>query len=254
MSSQFYQELARLDLGIADRWKKVTKDNTKFIIDESAAITILGPVLNISGKNLKTHKITKGQADAVVKLLERAQFSSGLRDALAALAFEAVELGYFVRGASSPLDITVVKTALGQGNVGKIKFYSPGSELSYTPILYEGVLDLITRKDSEVTVKEVHAAGLNVCSRCSEKKSQLGGYVGNVNELTIYTGMSPAERTVLVVHEATHVIQDWSDKLMSHFHAEADAYIAGGDRRPGNGCGCVQGHQSLRRAARNCCW
>ena len=100
--------------------------------------------------------------------------------------------------------------------------------MSYTPLLYEGVLDLITRKDSEVTVKEVHAAGLNVCSRCSEKKSQLGVYVGNVNELTIYTGMSPAERTVLVVHEATHVIQDWSDKLMSHFHAEADAYLAAG--------------------------
>jgi len=59
MSSQFYQELARLDLGIADRWKNVTNDNIKFVINDRAAFAILDPVLNISGKNLKTHKITR---------------------------------------------------------------------------------------------------------------------------------------------------------------------------------------------------
>ena len=128
MSSQFYQELARLDLGIADRWKNVTNDNIKFVINDRAAFTILDPVLNISGKHLKTHKITKGQADAVVKLLERAQFSSGLRDALAELAFEAVELGYFVRGASSPLDVTVVKQRSAREMSGRSNSTAPGAK------------------------------------------------------------------------------------------------------------------------------
>ena len=39
-------------------------------------------------------------------------------------------------------------------------------------------------------------------------------------------GMDPRKRRVAVVHEATHVIQDWEDVTSFVHHSEADAFIA----------------------------
>ena len=50
-------------------------------------------------------------------------------------------------------------------------------------------------------------------------------YISNLNYLMIY-GMDPRKRRVAIVHEATHVIQDWEDVASLTHHSEADAFIA----------------------------
>ena len=231
--SPFYIALVALDPGIANRWKKLTGDSLKFEITADGVVAILGPVLNFRTKKaLTAHKITKGQAEAIVKLLDSARFSPGVKDALLGLVITAVELQYFVRGAGRPLETAAeladITSALGHGSVGSVNFYSPGSKLKYTSNLYQAVLDLVGRKEIKVT--EVHAAGLNECARCNATMAQrgvMGRYAGASNELTIYQG-EPNKKKVLIVHEATHAIQDWTDQPISNAHAEADAYIAAG--------------------------
>jgi hypothetical protein len=229
--SQFYIELAALDPGIANRWKKLTGDRLNVVINADGIVAVLRPVLDF--RNPKTHRITKGQAEAIVKLLDGAKFSPGTKEATAEILLQAVELNYFIRGARSALETAAelkdVTTALGHGSVGAIKFFSPGSGLSYTANLYAGVLDLVGRK--EIKVVEVHAAGLNECSRCTAARIQrgVGGhYDGASNEMVVYQGFAPDKKKLLIVHEATHAIQDWTDTSILHFHAEADAYIAAG--------------------------
>jgi hypothetical protein len=160
-------ELAKLDPRIARKWKELTKDDLTAVLDENGIVSILRDVLAFDRP--RTHKTTKGQADAIVKLLDSARFAPGAKEFLLELVEEAVKFGYFARGAGRKLDTPAkradVTTALGHGYVGKIIFYSPGSKLSYTSILYEGVLDLIAQ--DRIKVFEVYAAGLNErCSRC----------------------------------------------------------------------------------------
>jgi hypothetical protein len=51
------------------------------------------------------------------------------------------------------------------------------------------------------------------------------GYFHEVNSLMLY-GMDPRERRRDLVHEGTHVIQDWEDITSLSHHNEADAFIA----------------------------
>jgi|EndMetStandDraft_2_1072991.scaffolds.fasta_scaffold53854_1 hypothetical protein len=231
--SQFYVALSALDPGIANRWQRASGDNLKFELTANAVSAILAPVLDFRTKKaLDTHKITRGQAEAIAKLLDSAKFAPGVREALLVLVIDAVELHYFVRGAGRPLETAAeladVTGALGHGSVGSINFYSPGSKLTYTSSLYQAVLDLVGRKEIKVT--EVHAAGLNECARCKATlaaRGVSGFYMGASNQLTVYQG-DPTRKKLIIVHEATHAIQDWTDQPISNAHAEADAYIAAG--------------------------
>jgi hypothetical protein len=105
------------------------------------------------------------------------------------------------------------------GVVGKITFWSPGSGLTYTPLLYAAIKELIARQ--QIWVYEVAAGALR-------PYLNLGGeYRSDINRLIVYTGPAPVEMNILIVHECTHAIQDWLDLTNLHKeHAEADAYIA----------------------------
>ena len=106
---------------------------------------------------------------------------------------------------------------LGNGVVSKITFKSPGTNISYAPFDYIAVGQLIVNRDVKVFVS--HTGGL---STLADEKAT---YHSNLNYFMIY-GMDPRKRRVIIVHEATHVIQDWEDVTSLAHHSEADAFIA----------------------------
>ena len=65
MSSKFYDELAALDRGIANRWKARSRDNPKYELKLKDMVAILEPLLF----NNPSKKITDNQIKAIAKLV-----------------------------------------------------------------------------------------------------------------------------------------------------------------------------------------
>jgi hypothetical protein len=210
---QFAQELAALDQGIAERWKKVTGGRLKTPIGMNGvdAIIII-PVF-------KTGKITAGQAKAIRHLLAYAKFSkNGLVYLVQAVAI-AYNWDYFFAGSATalvtPEQLKEFHASLGMGNVGKINFASPKTGLSYSPDLYTAIRGLV--HEGRVTVFAVDAGAL---------LSRSGTYRSDLNRLVLYKGLAPEFTMQTIVHEATHTIQDWRNVATTMKYIEADAYIA----------------------------
>ena len=106
---------------------------------------------------------------------------------------------------------------LGNGAVSKITFKSPGTNISYAAFDYIAVGQLIVNRDIKVFIS--HTGGLSTFA------DDVATYQSDLNYFMIY-GMDPRKRRVAIVHEATHVIQDWEDVTSLAHHSEADAFIA----------------------------
>jgi hypothetical protein len=105
----------------------------------------------------------------------------------------------------------------GNGVVSRITFKSPGTNISYAPFDYIAVGQLIVNRDIKVFIS--HTGGLSTFA------DDVATYQSDLNYFMIY-GMDPRKRRVTIVHEATHVIQDWEDVTGLAHHNEADAFIA----------------------------
>jgi hypothetical protein len=103
------------------------------------------------------------------------------------------------------------------GAVSRIMFKSPGTNISYAPFDYIAVGQLILNGDVKVYMSKT--GGLSSLSTTT------AGYFHQVNSLMLY-GMDPRGRRRDLVHEGTHVIQDWEDVTSLAHHNEADAFIA----------------------------
>jgi hypothetical protein len=111
---------------------------------------------------------------------------------------------------------------LRNGVVSRVRFLSPGTGITYAPYDYIAVGQLVLAK--EVLVAFSRTAGL------SEYASDHGRYNSESNIMIINSAM-PLTARLTLVHEATHVIQDWQDiSHLAKYH-EADAFIAEGIAR-----------------------
>jgi hypothetical protein len=98
-----------------------------------------------------------------------------------------------------------------------VRFLSPGTGITYAPYDYIAVGQLVLAK--EVLVAFSRTAGL------SEYASDHGTYSSESNIMVINSAL-PLNARLTLVHEATHVIQDWYDiSHLAKYH-EADAFIA----------------------------
>lgn len=214
--SKFYDKLAALDRGIADRWKARSGDNLKYKIKPKDVMAILDP-LKSKGS------ISEKQVEAINKLMERDCTDEALAVIQIFVKF-GVQAGLFQQGGNvlvTPDQLRPITNALGAGMTGKIAFKSPGTNFSYVPGHYQAVQSLVSK--SKIGVLEVRLHGLEILGHVDT----LGEYQSNMNRLFIFAGRPPAETAMTIVHEVTHAIQDWQDISAKGKYIEADAYIAG---------------------------
>ena len=212
--AEFLRQLTALDRDFADRWKKVSGGKLKTTLGPKAIDTLLFPIL-------KTGKVTASQAKAMALLWlwSWEKMTKQARGDFHAYVSIAYDEGWFFAGSASPLtthdDLRAFTTALGMAYVGKINFVSPKTGQAYTPDLYNGVRGLVAR--GQVKVYDVDAGAL---------QSRGGVYHSDSNRLIVYKGLDAGITLSLIVHEATHTIQDWRDLVSTHKYTEADAYVA----------------------------
>ena len=217
MTSPLYEELLKLDRGIAERWKKRARDNPKHKLTEKDIDYIIPPLIK------DQTALYERQAAALMKMLGGAEFTD---DALTLFAVYVrifdEEMGLFRAGAEplvTPDELKFINNAFGMGVIGKINFKSPKTSLSYGVESFLAIQQLIA--ESRIIVLQVRTKGL------SRMMSGIGRYTSDSNWLYMYDASTPDEQTMTIVHEATHAFQDWRNAKMIHKHAEADAYIAG---------------------------
>ena len=217
MGSQLYDELAKLDRGIANRWRIRAKDNPAYKLKDVDIDDIFAPLINDTG-------ISELEAAALHKLTTSAAWEESGRDLLRLLIRLSVQKHMFQRAGDvlvSRDELADVSAALGA--TGKIMFRSPGTRFLYRPAHYAAINELIVNK-FKIYVFKVQMRGLDQFAQLHVA----GEYRAEANHFYVYEGATKEETRITIVHEATHAIQDWQDVTKGkNKHVEADAYIAG---------------------------
>jgi len=209
---EFYKTIAKLDRGVADRWKDATGGNLGSEIGAKTLVTIFKPLF-------ETHYITPNQAHAIDWFFTDVKMNDAAKALLAEAVFASYDFDYFFQASKERLltasELGKFNAALGAGFIGNIKFQSPGTGLSYVPDLYNAIRLLVTK--AHVRVYEVDAARL---------MGRAGTYRSDINRLVLYKGFDDSIAQAIVVHEVTHAIQDWRDIVSMVKYTEADAFVA----------------------------
>jgi hypothetical protein len=217
--SQLFDSLTALDRKLADRWKIRTRDNARHILTPADIDFILGDLI----KSARSTDITANQGSAIIMMYNASVEANSDKSGA---AFDRIVHYVNLWEKAFRLNLQPVfdegqlqqfADFLGNGVVSRITFKSPGTNISYAPFDYVAVGQLIVNRDVKVFVS--HTGGLSTLSSTSAE------YISNINWFVIY-GMDPRKRRTTIVHEATHVIQDWEDVESLVHHNEADAFIA----------------------------
>lgn len=215
--SALYDQIAALDKGIADRWKSRSNDNPDYELTDRDVDAIVHPLLNTTNPALGRKGISEKQAQAIVKMLHEAKISQGGMDRMRFLIGAAQD--------ASALDMTQVTTDEDLSRIIKalslgatFSFTSPGTNIAYAPHHYWGIAKLISQH--KITVFQAHISDL---WKLTKEESD---YRSDHNYLLLYLLPGDSIWTSIIIHEATHAIQDWLDATRQRRHIEADAYIA----------------------------
>lgn len=217
--SKLYDDLAALDKKIADRWKIRTGDNDKHVLSAADVDFILADLI----KSARTSDITEKRGSAIIMMYNASVTANAAKSGA---AFDRIV--YYVniwekafRLNMQPVvkteDLLPIADFLRNGVVSRVIFKSPGTNISYAPFDYIAVGQLILNRD--VTVFMSKTGGLSALADVA------GVYWHEENFFMIYN-MEPRERRLNIVHEGTHIIQDWQDVTSLAHHNEADAFIA----------------------------
>jgi hypothetical protein len=217
--SQLFDSLTVLDKKLADRWKIRTRDNARHILTPADIDFILADLI----KSARTTDITANQGSAIIMMYNASVAANSEKSGV---AFDRIVHYINMWEKAFRLNLQPVvdqgqlqqlANFLGNGVISRITFKSPGTNISYAPFDYVAVGQLIVNRDVKVFIS--HTGGL---STLADVKAE---YISNINWFVIY-GMDPRKRRTTIVHEATHVIQDWEDVESLVHHSEADAFIA----------------------------
>jgi hypothetical protein len=112
-----------------------------------------------------------------------------------------------------------------EDNVGRIVFSSPGTRMFYQPTMYHAVARLIRR--GRIAVHTFYCGSGAEAEALGERTG--GRWRSGQNEMFVPESEAGfgAVRCRTIVHEATHILQDFSNYYLRQDQYEADAYIAG---------------------------
>ncbi len=230
MSDEVYAKVAKVDVGMANAYKKALGTAPGAKINLAGAKAIFAEVIDgLTAKGKAA--ITTNEAHALNYLLKVAPFTPDAVDFLAkSLVAKTASKNWvileamFEGGAAKLLNETErkgVAQAIDIPLVQNIKFYSPGTGITFTPHHYFAIKQLIAEGGIEIFA--VQDGGL-----VSEFLDTGAMYRSDWDRMYITANSNQLLLKVYIVHEATHAIQDWTDvELPSSLAIEADAYIAG---------------------------
>ncbi len=210
--SELYRTVHAMDPGVADRWKRRSKDDPNHKLTASDIDAIVGPLLE--GHN----KILENQANAIVELMQKPRATKEAIECLKKYYAKAKSKVRFETKILKGDALKPVYTALSHSTVAKIIFKSPGTNLSYSPGDYAAVADFI--RDELIDVIEIRIGNLRKLS------DEVAFFVSGADQLYVYQGRTPQEQTLSIVHEATHAIQGKRSSGLQVQHLEADAFLA----------------------------
>lgn len=238
--SQFYKDLKNFDAGIADRWKRATKDNPALKLTDAMMITIVGwTTKTVEKTDIKfpayDRQFSENQAKAIVLLLDKMDSAAKDQFILYLNIADTNDL-LFQKGVMKRLrtpDELKRVTDFVTTSVSRISWVSPGSKFGYFALQYTAIVELI--KDKKIGLIEEMDGGL---VNASGAALNFGSYGLQSNSLRVANSPSDASKRSTIVHELTHAIQDWYDLDINILAAETDAAI----------CGAVAEHASGQRA------
>jgi hypothetical protein len=220
MSDDLLKEVKDADPKIAARWQArvtgkmdkpvLTPDDIDFIVADLA-------------KQLKTRDITQNEGLALIAITN-ASIAADSGKSKAGL----VRFIYYVNiwDKANRLNLVPLVTSdellpisdfLRGGIAANISFMSPGTGIIYTPRNYNAVGVLVFGREVMVAISK---SGL-----ISEYADEGGSYASEMNIMRL-NAATPLSRKLAIVHESTHVIQDWQDVSGPAKYHEADAFIA----------------------------
>ena len=217
--SDLFNNLKLLDRKLADRWNIRTRDNVRHILTPADIDFILRELV----RSARTTDITADQGSAIIMMFNASVAANSQKSGP---AFDRIVHYVNIWEKAFRLNLQPIldegqlqqfADLLGNSVVSMITFKSPGTNISYAPFDYIAVGQLIVNRDVKVFMS--HTGGLSALA------NDTATYISNLNYLMIY-GMDPRKRRVAIVHEATHVIQDWEDVTSLTHYSEADAFIA----------------------------
>ena len=210
--SDLYKTVHAMDPGVAERWKRRTKDDPNHKLTTSDIDAIVGPLFD--GNN----KISENQGNAIVELLQKPRATKEAIERLKQYYVKARSQLRFETKILKGDALKPVYTALGHATVAKIIFKSPGTNISYSPGDYWAVADFI--RDELITVIEIRIGNLRKLS------DEVAFFASGVDLLYVYNGRTPQEQTLSIIHEATHAIQGKRSSGLQVQFLEADAFLA----------------------------
>lgn len=210
--------LRQLSVPIADAYRSITNLDPKRAITEAEMQRLYKFVYD---PNNKDNLIDERDADALIILIDNANFAEDVLDNLGGLiqGDHSALIAGTGRRLTTDAELKEVKSVLSLMSSQKFSFWSYGSKITYTPNMYAVISDLIDQQKIEII--EVKDHGL------MRRTGGKGVYDFEKNTLTLFE--EPAvERANTIIHECTHAIQDWfSDKTYLNNFLEADGFIAG---------------------------
>jgi hypothetical protein len=217
--SQLFDGLAALDRDIANRWKIRTHDNVRHVLTAADIDFIFAHLI----KSARTTDITENQGFAIIMMYNASVAANSEKSGAAfdrIVHYVNIWEKAFRLNMQSIVDeeqLQRIADLLGHDAVSRIIFKSPGTKISYAPFDYIAVGQLVVNRDVKVFMS--HTGGLSTLA------DDVATYESDLNYLMIY-GMDPRKRRLVIVHEATHTIQDWEDITSLAHDNEADAFIA----------------------------
>src|SRR6516225_248977 len=196
--SQLFDDLFALDRKIANRWKIRTHDNVRHVLT-AADIDFIFVDLIRSARNTD---LTENQGSAIVKLLNASMAANSARSAAA--------LHRIIHCNRWPIFFAMAPSA---GSCSKVRARISPMRRSTT-----------SRSASSFSIATCRVF-ISKTGGLSTLSSVSGTYSHARNCLMLY-GMNPRDRRRDLVHEGTHVIQDWEDVTSLAHHNESDAFIA----------------------------
>ena len=213
--SELYTQLLWLDPPIAIRWKQRTNDDPNRRLTAADIEAILGP--------LRTGKIGVAQGKAIVEIMQKPRASDEAVGALKKIMGEIEDIHLsgrevFQTKKLSGNELSQVCDALGLANTSRILFTSPKTNATYASFDYLAVAEGIKAGAPEVFTLNVDRLNILMTSAAS--------YNSTGNKFYIHRTRNLKELAATIVHEATHVIQDFRQIEARRKYIEADAYIA----------------------------
>jgi hypothetical protein len=231
LEQKIIAKLKEKDVGVAKAYSDALAARKKpdDPIDKAGAEKILDRILDSNERKGKD-AITPEEAIALMILLEYVAFSPDAEIVFQKRLFTLTAdkdlpiVAALMEGAAERLKdakLKVITSQLDISAIGNLTFYSPGTNITYSPHHYLAIAQLML--DDQIDVYAVSDNGL------MHKHADLGGvYRSDSNRLLLFQTSQELILKVLIVHEVTHAVQDWLDLPDSDRSAfEADAYIAG---------------------------